>query len=179
MPKTYTTVPDKATGDVFTEAMWDTYIKDNINNLIVPPACRVYHSANQSIPNNAATTLSLNSEDFDTDSMHDTVTNNSRITINTTGIYVITLNVLWGTSTAGDRTAQIWLNGADYIAGDTRPAPDNSSYNGEQSVSVVRAFTAGDYVEARVTQDSGGGLNVLVQNNRSPYFSAAWIGRTS
>lgn len=29
-----TTVIDKATGDIFSEAMWDTYIKDNINELI-------------------------------------------------------------------------------------------------------------------------------------------------
>lgn len=27
----FTIVPDKANGDVFTEAMWDTYIKDNLN----------------------------------------------------------------------------------------------------------------------------------------------------
>jgi len=27
----FTTVPDKAFGDVFTEAMWDTFIKDNFN----------------------------------------------------------------------------------------------------------------------------------------------------
>jgi len=27
------TVPDKAAGDPFTEAMWDTYIKDNLNGL--------------------------------------------------------------------------------------------------------------------------------------------------
>lgn len=27
----WTSVPDKATGDVFTEAMWDTYIRDNLN----------------------------------------------------------------------------------------------------------------------------------------------------
>lgn len=27
----FTAVPDVATGDVFTEAMWDTYIKDNFN----------------------------------------------------------------------------------------------------------------------------------------------------
>ena len=27
----FTTVPDKASGDVFTEAMWDTFIKDNFN----------------------------------------------------------------------------------------------------------------------------------------------------
>lgn len=31
---TLTTVPDKAIGDVFTEAMWDTFIKDNLNHII-------------------------------------------------------------------------------------------------------------------------------------------------
>ena len=30
----FTTVPDKATGDVFTEAMWDTYIRDNFNSAV-------------------------------------------------------------------------------------------------------------------------------------------------
>jgi hypothetical protein len=29
----FTTVPDKAAGDIFTEQMWDTYIRDNINYL--------------------------------------------------------------------------------------------------------------------------------------------------
>ncbi len=31
----FTQVPDKANGDVFTEAMWDTYIKDNLNKLML------------------------------------------------------------------------------------------------------------------------------------------------
>lgn len=31
---TLTTVPDKSTGDIFTEEMWDTHVKNNINDLI-------------------------------------------------------------------------------------------------------------------------------------------------
>lgn len=34
---TYTVVPDKAAGDPFTEAMWDTYIRDNLNAGVVRP----------------------------------------------------------------------------------------------------------------------------------------------
>lgn len=34
---TYTTVPDKTVGDVFTEAMWDTYIRDNLNLGVTHP----------------------------------------------------------------------------------------------------------------------------------------------
>jgi len=33
----FTTVPDKATGDVFTEQMWDAYIRDNLNSGSVRP----------------------------------------------------------------------------------------------------------------------------------------------
>lgn len=33
----FTTVVDKSAGDVFTEAMWDTYIRDNLNKGVVRP----------------------------------------------------------------------------------------------------------------------------------------------
>lgn len=31
LPLTFVTVPDKAAGDIYTEAMWDTYTRDNLN----------------------------------------------------------------------------------------------------------------------------------------------------
>lgn len=34
---TFSTVPDKSAGDVFTEAMWDTYIRDNLNKGVMRP----------------------------------------------------------------------------------------------------------------------------------------------
>jgi hypothetical protein len=33
----FTTVPDKASGDVFTEQMWDIYLRDNMNNGMIRP----------------------------------------------------------------------------------------------------------------------------------------------
>lgn len=33
----FSTVPDKATGDVFTEALWDTYVRDNLNKGVIRP----------------------------------------------------------------------------------------------------------------------------------------------
>jgi len=41
----YTTVPDKNSGDLFTEAMWDTYVKDNINTAIWHPLADVILAA--------------------------------------------------------------------------------------------------------------------------------------
>ena len=57
---------------------------------------RAHHSSNQSITNNTFTVLSLNSERWDTDSIHDNSTNNSRLTCNTAGKYIITAGVYWG-----------------------------------------------------------------------------------
>jgi len=39
---TYTVVPDKATNDVFTEAMWDTHIKDNFNKAVPRPIASTF-----------------------------------------------------------------------------------------------------------------------------------------
>jgi hypothetical protein len=33
----FTTVPDKSVGDTFTELMWDTYLRDNLNKGVVRP----------------------------------------------------------------------------------------------------------------------------------------------
>lgn len=38
----FTTVPDKSVGDPFTEAMWDTYIRDNFNKSVVRPINQIY-----------------------------------------------------------------------------------------------------------------------------------------
>lgn len=43
--------------------------------------CSLYNSGNITIPTGAEAAIALNSENFDTDAFHDTVTNNNRITI--------------------------------------------------------------------------------------------------
>ena len=65
----FTSVPDKATGDQFTEAMWDTFIRDNLNYLIglldgtgadivaVPNALRVANDVNFQLAKNGVNPL--------------------------------------------------------------------------------------------------------------------------
>ena len=54
------------------------------------PRCSVYHASNTTIT--GTTTINWDSEDYDNDSMHDTVTNNNRITVNENGVYTATIN---------------------------------------------------------------------------------------
>ena len=82
---------------------------------------RAHHSSNQSITNNTFTVLSLNSERWDTDSIHDNSTNNSRLTCNTAGKYIITAGVYWGQDTSGERVLEIFFNGATVLTRASHP----------------------------------------------------------
>lgn len=143
--------------------------------LAVVNAARVYNSTAIPIANSTATILPFNSERFDSNSLHDTDTNNSRLTAPISGLYLISLSIDWQANTSGRRTASIRLNGTTIIAnGIQAPSTDGVC---TQTVTTVYLLSAGDYVEARVFQTSGTTLNINVVSNYSPEFSMVYLGR--
>lgn len=176
MAKTFTTVPDKSAGDVFTEAMWDTYVKDNGNNLISPPMCRVYNNAAISVANGTFQALTFNAERFDNDAMHSTSVNTGRITIATAGVYLFGAHVYMAANATGYRTLQVRLNGATalaYVEVPASPAPGGLGLD----VATLWDCTPGDYVEFLVYQNSGGALNATQGASYSPEAWAVWQGK--
>lgn len=169
----YVTPRTWVAGAVLTAAQLNQDIRDNVTFLANPPACRVYHNAAQSIANAAETPVAFNSERFDTDSMHDTATNNTRITFNTAGIYVVTFSGQWASDVDGIRQATIKLNGATHLAFDVRPAL-SGTYGFH--VSTVYKFAAASYVEATVFHVAGAALNLNSGADYTPEFSAVWVG---
>lgn len=140
------------------------------------PACRVYNNAAISIPNNTVTALTFNSERWDTDDFHSTVTNTSRLTVPVAGLYYIHghIQIAAGANVA---SVQIRLNGATYI---TRHSdPQSSTAAREMSVSTCYSLAASDYVELVVFQNSGGALNVNAVGNHSPEFGMTYLGKVS
>lgn len=135
---------------------------------------RVYHNANQSIADATSTILSFNSEDYDTDGIHDNVTNNSRLTCQTAGKYTITASISFDANNTGDRSAAFVLNGTTSISGQ-RVLPSNNGYTMLTPV-VIYDLSVSDYVEVRVYQNSGGALNVVFGAEYSPYFIMQRIG---
>lgn len=171
----YTSPATVVTGTTITST-WGNSVKTAADYLANPPACRVFHSTTQSATSAVALTLAFNSERYDTNTMHDTVTNNSRITMNTAGLYLVTAHVAFAANATGQRDLYIQLNATTYIAMATTPS---IGAGGETFLSVATAykFAAGDYVIARVFQNSGGALNV--NGSSVAYgceFSATWIG---
>lgn len=135
---------------------------------------RVYHSANQSIADGTATALAFDSERYDTDTIHDPSTNNTRLTCKTAGKYAISANVSFAGDADGYREVAIKLNGTTFIADEIRAAVLASSLS--IHVGCMYALAVNDYVECVVTHAAGGPLNVLASPNFSPEFSMHFLG---
>lgn len=125
-------------------------------DLIPDISCKVTKSSDQSIPNTSFTAITWDQESYDTDSMHDNVINNSRITINTAGKYSILAQAEWANNNSGVRQLQIRKNGTETL-GMTRVADNQAGAEG--IIAVVGDFAVNDYIELRVWQNSGGNLN--------------------
>lgn len=162
-----------------TAVQWNASVRDNIAWLANPPACRVYHNASQSLTDNAQASLAFNSERFDTATMHDTVTNNSRITFATAGLYVV--SACFELAAAADYLSMycgILLNAATFIALDVKGTHADAAVAPGFVTSTLYKFAAGDYVEVKAFQNNSANAarNVLSNSARSPEFSAVWVG---
>ena len=94
------------------------------------------------------TSIGFDAEDFDTDSMHSTTTNNTRITINTAGKYMIGSSIATGGNIS--MGIRLLLNGTTNIA-------EVKSGNGSddcRSVSTYYDFAVNDYIEVQCISGS-------------------------
>jgi hypothetical protein len=138
--------------------------------------CQANHNANQSLTTGTWTTLSLNSEDWDSDGFHDTSTNNSRLTVPTGagGKYLLAASVQFASNSAGLRGVRFLKGGTTVVGGlDLRNATSSTA---NFIVSAVVNLSAGDYVELQAFQSSGGNLNVETVSGYSPTFSITKLG---
>lgn len=136
---------------------------------------RVYNSANISCASGAAVALTFDSERYDTDTIHSTTTNTSRLTATTAGKYQIGGSLFFANNTTGARGLQIQLNGATAIAIVRIPTVGGTDVPALQ-ISTVYDLAANDYVELVAYQTSGGALNVSASGNQSPEFWMYKVG---
>jgi len=159
-------------------------------DLLDGPAVQAVRTANQNITNSTWTTVNFNATDaYDTDTMHDTVTNNSRVTFTHAGLYRIWANVAFAAAAAGTMLSMIQLNSGGAVnsanvtlAGDSKSGA--SSLNTFMTPTATYKATAGDYMELFVQQNSGGTIAILgsasllnASIGLAPcFFGAEWIG---
>lgn len=130
----------------------------------ITQCCRVYNSANQSLVQDTETTLAFDSENFDTDGMHDVAVNNSRITFQTAGKYSVG-GLVEISNTDGETGfysyATIRLNGLTDIGYNAC----SGIFNGRIAPVAFYEFAIGDYVEMRARQYNASLANEVSANS--------------
>lgn len=141
--------------------------------------CRIYHSTTQSINTGTVTPLAFDTEDFDTNGFHDTVTNNSRVTIPTglDGFYLILGHVQYAAQTTGERRARIHKNGSVVIQNNKMTVTVAAEVTNIQCVAVLN-LVATDYIELNAYHTQGSALNVT-GTAASSQLIAIYLGKAA
>lgn len=165
------------TGTTITST-WGNAVRNAEQYLANPPACRAFHNTTQTVASGTETTIAFNSESYDTDTMHDNVTNNSRITIKTAGLYQVNWAIILSNRT--DYTnlgTYLRLNGTTVtVIGNSGPIPGNAACSPQLIGSGTYKFAVNDYVEVRANQTNTGAASSTVSGSGFNYFTATWIG---
>jgi hypothetical protein len=144
------------------------------------PRCTVTRSAAQVIANATNTAITWDTESADTDAIHSTVTNTSRLTVpaGMGGLWGIGYTLEWAIAPgAGQRAAWLSINGNTtgrlaYNLPASMPGTDTPAYAGFTTV----ALNAGDFVELYVYQATGGNVSAATSSNST--LNAYYVGPT-
>lgn len=132
--------------------------------------CKLLRTSNQAIGTGSWTGINFTSESYDNGGFHDNSTNNTRLTIPVAGTYKITGFAEWATGTAIAGHIAIWKNGTTILV---RDYSADISVNPYLQVNTDYHFSAGDYVELKAFQASGGNIDIVYQGSHdyTPTFS--------
>lgn len=123
----------------------------------------VKRTAVQSITTGAVNVVNFDAESYDTDSIHDTVTNNDRLVV-PTGITKIRLfaNVKYAINSTGIRGLYVYKNGVPSFDGSSLVFRNSVVTFGTQipMATTVLSVSGGDYFHLGAWQNSGGNLDI-------------------
>jgi hypothetical protein len=167
------------TGQVVTAAQLNSNLRDAVNFLLSWPVCELRQTVAQSVANNTDTPLSMDAEEIDTDNMHSTVTNTSRVTAQTAGRFQLSGGTSYASNTTGRRAASYRLNGAPMLGTQAAITAAGATADVQPTGRTLTTYlNVGDYVELVAYQDSGGSLNTQVTTGQQPRFSVRMVGTT-
>lgn len=153
-----------AVGDKVTASLWNGDVRDGVNFLLSPPRVSVSNTAAHSHTSGTSLLLTWDTEAWDTDTMHSTVTNTSRLIATTAGTYAVTARIAFASNATGIRYIDVRKNAAGNVASGTRVAFNANTAVASGTVTVVNVacdvvMAANDYLEVFGFQNSGGALS--------------------
>lgn len=178
MPKTYNTFTNVSTGDVLTATNFNNVLT-NIANYRVPPMALVRRASasNQSLTT-SPTTLAWNNTTaaIDTDTMWSSGAN-TQLTIGTTGVYVVTAQVVVsfaGTMTRTGLRVASSVNAYELML----EHPFSNSY-GYSTMNLSGPITLSAGATLSVVFEWAGGTSVSLLADQRTFLSAVWVGQAS
>jgi len=173
--KTYNTFTDVETGDIYPAATHNQ-ILENVENYRVPPSCRVKQTTGTVVNDASPAIAAFGAEDFDTDGMHDNSTNNSRVTIQTAGVYLIIASAAYTAGVSDDASMSLLKNGSGGIGGYTSWGPSNTGAGMTTSLLIELAFS--DYIELSLYQNNSANTPRTTDTTQT-FLMAIWQGQAS
>lgn len=170
MAKSYPDIGTFTSGQILTAATMND-VGTNLDNLRVPPIC-ILKRDSYTLANGSSDWVFDNSshEEVDTDGMHSTSSNNTRITPTTAGVYLVTATIVSGPASGDSVTLQIKKNGVAFAGMGTTTAA--GTYGALICVSgLIEANGSTDYFQAIGNPVTSRSCNVR--------FTANWVGQVS
>lgn len=180
MPRTVPASLTEVPGNFITGAWQNAQVKA-LNDFLAGsaangvPRFRGYAATTQSIANNTWTSLNIDTEVYDSDNGHSTVTNNSRYTVQVAGTYLVTGSVGYAANATANRAIRFAVNGTAIAGSFVKCAPaDTSGSTGLVTVAQVVCIV-GDYIEVMANQNSGAALLTAAAGDVAPSLAVQWI----
>jgi len=135
------------------------------------PSIRVLQTSAQTFPNNVFPKVNLDTVSFASDI---TFSNpNDEVTIHTSGVYMITAEIIWTQNGTGSRALSIVAGGVEVAFDARRAVPELTSIS---TATMIVRLNAGDTVSLTASQSSGGNLATDASfGGRSAALSLAWM----
>ena len=119
----------------------------------------VYLSGALTVSDATPTIVGYDTEDHDTNTLHDNVVNNSRLTCLIRGVYEISAFAVWQNSAVGHRIIRIKKNGGASIR-DSVIMPVTTGITTYHLLTTIHRLAYGDYLEMEVEHTAGGNLDL-------------------
>jgi hypothetical protein len=118
-------------------------------------------AGNTSISTGTYTALPFATEQFDVGGFHDTVTNNTRVTIpaGKAGYYQFNLQAYFSANGTGTREMILYKNGSGIYSSDSAYMQPSGTNGTTTNSAVVVSAAVSDYFQLYIYQTSGGGLS--------------------
>lgn len=166
------TLASEVPGNFLTSALWNAAVVNGLTFALNAPMFYGYQAVAQSIPNNAATAITLDSESIDSYGGHSTSSNTSRYVAQVPGWYLCAATTVFGANTTAGRGATVYKNGVE-VPGAAGFSSGATPYSSATGMCFVYLNGSGDYVEMWGYQNCGAALATNTTHNSS--FMVLWV----